>query len=63
MKKLQTVKHSYMAPAMHIFHVSPMQLIATSGDPVVRTTSERVDTDTEALVKGNTNTSVWSEEW
>ncbi len=50
---------------MTVMRTAPMQMLATSGDPEVQTTSEKASTDYDALVKGSSrsNYSVWDNDW
>jgi len=50
---------------MTVLHTAPMQMLATSGDPEVHTTSSKASTEHEALVKGSSrsNYSVWDDDW
>jgi hypothetical protein len=58
-------KKAYQEPCMTVLRTAPMQMLATSGDPEVQTTSEKASTDYDALVKGSSrsNYSVWDDDW
>lgn len=58
-------KRPYVAPAMLEQHITSTQMLATSGDPRVQTSSEKASTDYDVLVKGSSrsNYDVWDDDW
>ena len=49
------LKRPYEAPSLQSFTVNTAQMLAASGNPEVRTTGAKADTDYDALVKGRNN--------
>jgi len=46
-----------------VLRTAPMQMLAASGDPVIRTTSSKVDVGSAALVKENKSYNAWDDDW
>ena len=55
-------KKAYQEPCMTVLRTAPMQMLATSGDPEVHTTSSKASTEHEALVKGSSRSN-WDDDW
>lgn len=46
-----------------VLRTAPMTILAASGDPVIRTTSNKVDVERAALVKENKSYNAWDDDW
>ncbi len=60
MKTIQ--KKPYTRPCLMVLRTAPMRMLAASGDPVIRTTSSKVDVERAALVKQN-DYNIWDDDW
>ena len=56
-------KKPYNEPCLTVLRTATMQMLAASGDPIIRTTSEKVDASGEALSKENKSYDVWDDDW
>ena len=45
-----------------VLHLAPIRMLAASGDPVIRTTSNKADDEYDALVKQN-DFNIWDDDW
>ena len=63
-KHIQTAaqKRPYMSPQLLTLVISHTQMLAASGDPLVRTSSDKASTDYEALTK-ESSPGIWDDEW
>ena len=63
-KDIQTAaqKRPYMMPQMLSVVISHTQMLAASGDPLVRTSSDKASTDYQALTKEGSS-DIWDNEW
>ena len=63
-KDIQTAaqKRPYMSPQLLTLVISHTQMLAASGDPLVRTSSDKASTDYQALTKEGSS-DIWDNEW
>ena len=63
-KHIQTAaqKRPYMSPQLLTLVISHTQMLAASGDLLVRTSSDKASTDYEALTK-ESSPDIWDDEW
>jgi hypothetical protein len=60
MKTIQ--KKAYQEPCMTVLRTAPIQMLAGS-DPQVHTTTNKVSTDYDALVKEDKSGNFWYDDW
>lgn len=52
-------KKPYNEPCLTVLRTAPMQMLAVSGDPELRKTSDKADTNCDALSKENSIDFEW----